>query len=304
MHGQATPLCSPAATAKAAACSSGSTVAAASEELAPTVDLAALDGAVEILEDTATAPLPTTTMTTAARPAAAAAEQHRGVVEDLLEQQQQQQQQQGLHAAAMDLGQLQQLLLHGAALNAHIVNSWNQPLQHQRQQRLHSVSMDLEQLQQLLLASWRDTNSAAAASVMTPFRLWAAAVNSSDVATLLRRPTALLQLMQQQAFTATTASGYIGSVERVLTLPAVAALLIASEMASVLQQLWAAKQLLEGAVGVGAVGDTAARGQRCPLAAKTEASAGANSTHAATTISCPADWGGTAIAAAPASLVM
>jgi hypothetical protein len=253
MHGQATPLCSPTATADAAGGSSGSTVLAASEELAPTVDVAALDDAAESLEDTATAPQQTTTITTTAARAAAVAEQLGGLVEDLPEQQQQQQQrqqqqrQQMLQAAAMDLAmqQLRQLLQHGAALNKPLPNR-SHPLQHQQQQqqqrqRTNSVSMDLEQLHQLLLASWLNTNGAAAASVMTPFRLWAAAVNSSDAATLLRQPAALLHLLGDQGFTDTTAAGYLASVERVLTLPAVAALLNAAELASLLQLLWAAK---------------------------------------------------------------
>jgi hypothetical protein len=136
----------------------------------------------------------------------------------------------------------QQLLLPSAALNAHHVTSWHQSMQQQQQlQCLRSAYMGLEQLQQLLLAFSHDTSGTAAASAMTPFKLWAAAVGSSNVATLLRQPRALLQLMQRQAFTAATAAGYIGSVERVLTLPGVAGLLSAAELASLLQQLCAAK---------------------------------------------------------------
>jgi hypothetical protein len=111
----------------------------------------------------------------------------------------------------------------------HAQQKQQQP-QKQQLQRTTSASMDLEQLQQLLLEAWHDINGAA--SVMMPFRLWAAAVNSSDVATLLLQPAALLQLLGYQGFTNTTAAGYIRSVEHVLTLPAVAALLSAAELAS------------------------------------------------------------------------
>jgi hypothetical protein len=115
----------------------------------------------------------------------------------------------------------------------------------QQQQQLHrlpSGAMDIEQLQQLLLDAWSDADSTSAATVVTLFRLWAAAAGSSNVATLLRQPQALLGLLQQQTFTAATVAGYVGSVERVLTLPAVAALLSTTEMASLLQQLQEAKQ--------------------------------------------------------------
>jgi hypothetical protein len=105
----------------------------------------------------------------------------------------------------------------------------------------------IEQQQQQQQLQLHDSTSAVASTAMMPFRLWAAEAGSSNVAILLRQPAALLQLMQQQSFTARTAAGYIACVQLVLTLPAVAALLTAAELASLLQQLSAAKQELDGA---------------------------------------------------------
>jgi hypothetical protein len=70
--------------------------------------------------------------------------------------------------------------------------------------------------------------------------LWSTACGSSDVTTLLRQPAALLQALQQRA--PSTAARDLQWVCEVLQLPAVAALMPPDELASLLQQLLAAKK--------------------------------------------------------------
>jgi hypothetical protein len=101
--------------------------------------------------------------------------------------------------------------------------------------------LELGQLQQLLFAAWSHKGNSAAACALLPFRAWATACGSTNVRTLLQRPQALLQQLQQR-HSASTAAVYLSHVLDVLALPAVAGLLSQAALASLVQQLTAAKQ--------------------------------------------------------------
>jgi hypothetical protein len=68
------------------------------------------------------------------------------------------------------------------------------------------------------------------------FKVWRNACGSTDVTTMLQQPGALLQAMQQ-LYAPSTALQHLRRVCAALQLPAVAALLPAAELTTVLQQL-------------------------------------------------------------------
>jgi hypothetical protein len=114
----------------------------------------------------------------------------------------------------------------------------------QQQQCDPAATLELRQLQQLLFAAWSHKGSSAAACALLPYYAWATACGSSDVRVLLQHPQGLLQRLQQR-HSASTAAVYLSHVLDVLALPAVAALLSQAAMASLVQQLTAARQQYE-----------------------------------------------------------
>lgn len=108
------------------------------------------------------------------------------------------------------------------------------PQQEQRQQPDDAATLNLKELKQLVKDRRLHPNATCALNI------WAAASNTDDVAALLRQPAALIQQLQEGPLAAGTAHRYLYNLQPMLKLEPVAALLPASELERLRQQLRAA----------------------------------------------------------------